>query len=314
MSGIRRAATLAVLCAGMGLSALASAQSGQPDPGFAPVRIESGSTPAVVRVGDPFRVAVRVSAPPGARVEFPPLPPSSPSVQALDSARVLPDPDTGGASVAVYPLVAWTVGDPALPPLPVRVTRADGASRVYPVRLRLPRVGSVLPADTARVALRGPRDVLGPDRDRALLALVGTLLLVGAALAALLLRRRGGGAPRRPGEIRSARERALAALMELHRSAPFRARDWPAVYVGISGILREFLASRSPAWHPQLTSGELVARMRADGANPHSVATLADVLHGADLVKFARWEPNPAEAEEDWRAAYDWIARFEAAE
>ena len=82
--------------------------------------------PETVRVGDPAVLRVRVIAPAGTRVIFPPAVDSTSAVEPLDPVSVHQDTrDSLLESTATYRFLAWELGMPAISLSPIRVVR-DG--------------------------------------------------------------------------------------------------------------------------------------------------------------------------------------------
>ena len=266
------------------------------------VGVATGAAPDTVTVGDPFRVLVRVSAPPGARVEFPPVLARNDTLGALGAAPQV-QVSAAGQHTATYRAVAWIPGAPQAPPAAIRVLLPGGAVQAYRVQPPLPFIRSVLPADTTGVRPRGPKDVWGRDSAGSFPWLL--LGLAAAALVALVAwwfsKRRQRGALAPPVDPR---ERALAAITDL---VP---EDTEAFYVQLSAILREFVAAYSPEWGLDLASRELLNRLSAESTSADQVGTLAALLGAADGVKFARSRPGTMEAEAARDAARDWVQAF----
>ena len=266
------------------------------------VAFATGLAPDTVTVGDPFRVVLRVSAPPGARVEFPPILLRNDTVGALAAAPEVAV-DSAGVYTATYRAVAWVPGGHTLPTAALTVLLPGGVPQRYRVQPALPFVRSVLPADTAGLRPRGAKDVWGTDRATTvpwlLIALVALILL--ALLAWWLWRRR------RPEVADSGldpRQRALAALAEL------RPENTEAFYVQLSAVLREFLAGTSAEWGLHLASSELLDRLGASSVANAQLDTLHDLLRASDGVKFARSRPGGEEAERALSAAREWVRGF----
>jgi hypothetical protein len=213
----------------------------------------------------------------------------------------------------IAPMVAWLPGPQ--PPVPARLVLAGADGRVSrsPLRLALPVVRAVLPADSARWLVKPPHDVWGPSQDAKRLALLGTLALLLlallAALAVWLLRR-----PRRASLPRGARERALHQLDQAGGAGLIEAGNWKEFYTRVSAALREYAAALRGEWSRDLTSAELIAAMREGrGAEEDDVAPLAVVLRISDLAKFARHGRTPEEARADLETARAWVRDFSPA-
>src|SRR5690606_30897666 len=122
-------------------------------------RVELGVDPAEVTVGQPFRTAIRVSAPPGFRVTYD-------EFVGTDSIEAVAPPTTMGGepgtptALQVYTLAAWVAEPPPSAILRVRISDSTGVERVQNVRLQLPTIVSVLP-DEGEIEPRPARGLIG---------------------------------------------------------------------------------------------------------------------------------------------------------
>src|SRR5450432_4781806 len=119
-----------------------------------PVKAGVAVSPDSVRIGDPFRVTVRVRVPRGATIEFPRATDSTSTVQSLDPALVRSSADTSPVEqYADYRVAAWDIGAQSIK-LGDIVVRLNGQTRRVPVIGGTVFVKSLLPADTT---LRVPK-------------------------------------------------------------------------------------------------------------------------------------------------------------
>lgn len=278
----------------------------------APV-LSVGLSHDTVTVGDRFVVMLRVQAPPGARVDPPARLDSAPELQPVGPRIDGSDPATGALGFG-YPMAAWRPGALAPRFAAVRVAYPDGRASTLRVPLRLPFVRSVLPADTSKVEPRGPRDVIGPDWDRRLIAILLLLALLLLAPSAVLVRRwlrkrlaRGAAAP--PVDPRA---RALATLDQARKMRLVETGDWKPFYTLTAEALRGYLDALSPRWSADLTTEELVSALETAAAEGGTANLVGGLLAEADAVKFARADSTPEEAERHWREAREWVESFEA--
>ncbi|HET6765048.1 MAG TPA: hypothetical protein VFH27_15290 [Longimicrobiaceae bacterium] len=275
------------------------------------IRVESGTAPDTVTVGQPYRAVARITVPPGSRVEVTLAPLDSEVVEAAGQVKVDSAAVQGriGAEMA---FVQWRTGPGVRAQALLRVTSPRGETREVAFPFAAPFVRSVLPKDTAGIRPKGPKDVLdapaGFERGTKLLGLgaIFFLLLIGLAYLLVRLLRR-----RRREAVTNPRERAVAALDELAASGVVERGDWRALYVGISDAMRELAASLSPGWGRDLTTGELAARLAEDDVPAMDVGDAAKVLGHADVVKFARGTPSPDDARADLATARAWVARIQ---
>jgi hypothetical protein len=275
--------------------ALAAPLRGQP-----PIRV--GVHPDTVTVGDRFRAAVFVPTPAGANVQVELAPAPDGRWQALGEPRRT---DSAGIARIVIPMVAWVPGPGGSANGELRVEGRHASVSTIPIAIPLPYVRAVLPADSTRP--RGPRgvvDVPGPAFPWMWIA--AALLVVALLIAWVVIRRRRRG----PRVTKDARQHALAELDRVRASGLAEAGDLEGFYAGTSAVLREFMASADPALGTDLTSHEVMHRLRRNGSRPEDRERLADVLADADLAKFARRPPTVDRALDDWGAARRWVESF----
>ena len=99
---------------------------------------------------------------------------------------------------------------------------------------------------------------------------------------------------------------AIKALEALHHQKLWQNGKHKQYYSGISDILRTYIAARYDFGAMEMTSDEIISFMRGvDGVPQKSAMDLTEILQTADLVKFAKAEPDAEQNENDyWRAYY----------
>jgi hypothetical protein len=279
---------------------------------------QAAVVPDVITVGDVFHAAIRLDLPAGVQLAAPDslvlpedLEHAGRRELRFDTAAVAPDGSAARRVTVVYPLTAWRPGSYELTPLALRLV-SDGAATTLTVQLPSFEVQSVLPPDTAGIEPQPARDVLGPNRLwwPILLALLLAALTLGGLYYWWRRRRRPPVEQEvAPVIIVLPRAAALERLAELRRSGLIERGEMKTYYEALTETLRHYAASVNAAWSTDLTTAELSAiaprRRIADAAE------LLRILHGADMVKFAR---APASAESAWRdldAAVAWVERAE---
>ncbi len=250
------------------------------------VRIEIGVEPARVRIGEPFRTAVRVIPPAGSTAEVGDFTPT-------DSLGVVAPTVAGAAEgegvAAVYSLAAWVAGAPLAASVPVRITGEDGTVRTLRVDLRLPEVESVLPAAGDSVQPRPPRGLAAMPAPATfpvwwwLLALIGALLALAFGYR-LLLREREGDFDEPAADPR---EWALAQLGAGGAESILDGGDAKLLAGRISWILRAYLERTDRQLGRDLTTTEVLVRFVALERGRAFAPALRDLLTLADLAKFA---------------------------
>jgi hypothetical protein len=210
----------------------------------------------------------------------------------------------------VYAVTPWRPGALPLPALPLRVVSGSEAVATLTASLPALDVVSVLPPDTAGIEPRPAKGVLGPNWALwpFLLALLLLLALV-AALVAWLRRRRRRVAAVPASPPVAPRERALAALRDAREAGLVERGELKEFYTRLAAAVRRYLAELEDDWSDDLTTSEILARLRAQ-IGAAEAARLADVLRPADQVKFARRRPGPDVAGEEWERARAWVESF----
>jgi len=254
--------------------------------GGAVSRVEMGLAvrPAVVTVGEPFVITLRVRAPLGADIGMPVGPDSGLSVEAVDPRQETTATDTGFVErTATYRLVAWDTGGQSARLGDVVITMNGRALR-YAVGGDTVHVSSVLPADSSRRVPKPERDVLVaglPWWVWALAALAAALL---AALVIWWWRRRRhhahGGPQRTPIQI------ARRAFARLDALALAEAGERGRFVTLNEDVARDYLAARIPTALRSFTSTELLGAVHDVTAIP--LDRLASLFAETDLIKFAR--------------------------
>jgi len=274
------------LVATAALLALLAPRAARAQEGTAGTRVSYGvrASADTVRIGDPFTIAVRVRAPQGASIEFPPGPDSTSAVQLIDPRTVRTTADTAALDqTATYRLAAWDVGRQSIELGDVVVSGA-GADRRIPLGRPSVFVQSVLPADSTLRVPKPARPLIDQSMPRWWL---WALLAAAAVLLALLLwwwlRRRRRHAPVAVEDPLAAAEREFARVEALRLIEAGERGRHVALMVD---VLRDYLAARYPAAPLSLTSGELTRGLHREPTVP--LERLSRLLDEADLIKFAR--------------------------
>ncbi len=270
------------------LALLVLPQAVRPAPaaqGGAVSRVELGIAvrPAVVTVGEPFIVTLRVRAPLGADIGMPVGPDSGLSVEAVDPRRETTASDTGFVErTAVYRLVAWDTGGQAVRLGDVVITMNGRALR-YTVAGDTVHVRSVLPADSSRRVPKAERDVLVAGLPWWVWALAALALALLTALVIWWWRRRHHA---RAGPTLAPIEVARRAFARLDALALAEAGERGRFVTLNEDVARDYLAARIPPALRSLTSTELLGAVHDVTAVP--LDRLASLFAETDLIKFAR--------------------------
>lgn len=301
-----RSALAGSLLAGLTLLGAAAAQPPPAAPVEARVRLEARP----VTIGTPFRYTLEVGAPADVEVIVPQLAGQLGELQIVDFGRE-PDRQADGRTIREhwYTLVTYATGEHVLPGPSLQYRGPDGALRTVAAPDATVIVQSVL--DAAATPPADVRDIRGPvevPRDYTPLlwiaaGVAGLLLLVWLLLRRLRRPAAPPGVPPRP-----AHELAIEALARLRAARLVEAGRYEEFYVRLSAIVREYVEARFRLRAPEMTTEEFLqaAQHRAQLAPPQR-ARLGQFLGEADLVKFARHQPAPADAERAYDAALEFV-------
>ncbi len=273
-------------------------------------RLASGATLAVeaapreIHVGDPIRITIRLTAEEGSDVALPVLAESVGDFEVLSVGSPTEERGPDGERILSVEatVTAWATGDLTIPPLSASGT-ADleaGSVRSDPVPITVASVGIESSED-----LRPIKDPLSLPIEWARIALIALAALLAAIVAFLVarrLRRRPAAVPAAPISTRPAHEVALEAIDRL-ASEGLVARGRVAEHTTrLTDILRRYFEARFGFPALDRTTSEILVALRKplDRAGiRRSIdlhAEIADLLHEADLVKFAEFSPDPAAA------------------
>ncbi|HEX9564067.1 MAG TPA: hypothetical protein VF981_08855 [Gemmatimonadaceae bacterium] len=237
--------------------------------------------PDTVHVGDPFTVSIRIRAPQGSTIEFPPAPDSGGPVDPLDPVLIQTAADSAALDqTATYRLAAWRVGafDIEFPDI---LVRQDIGSRRIPVSGAGIVVASVLPSDSSLHVPRPPRAVFTFGLPWWVWILLAAAVSAVAMLIWWLWHRRRGRSPTREAPLTVA-EREFDRIEALGLvAAGERARHVDLMVE----VLRDYLAASIPGVSTSQTSSEMAASLRRARLAPHS--RCLSLLTEVDLVKFA---------------------------
>lgn len=295
------------------LQVAAPQRPNQPLPGASlfPVQLGSRVTPDTVTVGQRFILLLKVRAPAGATIQFPlavdsafansPTAPQIIGAPFVDSATT---DSLGTTRSAAYRFAAWDVGPQQLGLGNISVT-VNGRSAYVSLATQTVFVRSVLPLDTTLRQPKPPRPpiVLPPFNWWPWLLLLAAILV--ALLAWWLWRwyRRRRTAPIPPFEAAEREFNRIEAMRLVENGEPER------FVVLMTDVAREYLAARVETVQRSHTTSELLAA--AAPIHPYA-GGLEQLLRTADLVKFARQQVSPADAQAIGAHAREIVRQVEA--
>lgn len=262
----------------------------------APVSVKAEVDRAFITIGDPVEYTVTIRRAPSVQtLSAIPSPPAE-----LFRIRKIEDIHHKEGSYTVegkrYTLTAFRLGEFVLDPVEIQYRIGQGQpERLQTQRLYL-TVKSVAEGEE-KTDIRGAKSVLAlPESFWLVLLLLLALAIAGASAYGIYRRfRKGEGTPSEIPAPLSAEEEALLHLNRLFDSDLLRRGEFKLYYLRLSEILRVYLEKRFHVLAVESTTTEIARLLRETEAARDLQEKILAVLEFADLAKFAKWRPSPAE-------------------
>jgi hypothetical protein len=121
------------------------------------------------------------------------------------------------------------------------------------------------------------------------------LLLLAIGLTIYFMKKKKQPKPVPAGPVETLQEKTLRLLGELEAKQLWQKNQVKEYYVALTDIVRDYIEQRFRTQAMELTTDELLykARMHKELMRYHDI--LSDILHTADLAKFAKAQPLPEE-------------------
>jgi len=99
-------------------------------------------------------------------------------------------------------------------------------------------------------------------------------------------------------------EKALKQLTDLEKENVLAKEQYDAFYSTLSDILRRYVEEQFGIRAPDMTTEEFMQYLRKSSElNPAQKKSLEQFMQASDLVKFAKYQPDPSEAMQAFRLA-----------
>ncbi len=206
-----------------------------------------------------------------------------------------------------YILEAYTTGELTIPQLAIKYKgKADKDWREARSDEQKIEVKSLLAKAKDMTDIR---DIKGPvmvSARKQWFALFGAVIFSVLAVFLLRSRRRNKSAP--VIQARPAHEIAFEQLDELRRRDLISQGKIKEYFIEVSGIVRHYLENRFSLKAPEMTTEEFLLHLR-DGSllKTEHKTLLKDFLVACDLVKFAKYAPNPQEIDMTYQFARNFV-------
>ena len=259
---------------------------------------------ALVSLGDRMVLTVRVEHDPTAIVVWPDSLALG-SVEVLGAELASPASE-GGRSItsASFTLAAFELGDLEIPSFDIQVEMPDGSSNTLSTDRYGITVQSVGLDEGGDIrAIRGPLGL--PLSVIYVLPWILLLVLLGALGYWVWVKRgRSEPSPRRSVEIpRFPHEDAYGALDRLEASDLLERGEIKEYHILASEIIRTYVEGRFGVYALEMTTGEVVERLRSSDLPEDAVEAFGAFASRCDLVKFAKLRPTPVASRKILEAA-----------
>ena len=280
------------------------------------VTVTSAFDSSRIFIGDQINYRITIDQPAGIKLKLPFLQDTlAPNMEIL-SGPVIDTTPSGSGRIKItekYLVTSFDSGLYVVPPAFVEMENENGLKRFYSdyVRLAVKRI-NIAPADTSLKIY----DIVGPYKAPITLGellpwiLLALLLGAGIWLAVRIIRKR----------MKSHEDRevvfdpdpphviAFRQLERLRDEKLWQTGEVKKYYTILTEILREYLDKRFGVSSLEMTTSEtLEALVKTGFKKDSSYNNLKKVLTGADLVKFAKHNPDAEENETHFSQSWDFV-------
>jgi len=276
------------------------------------LEVRAGVDKAIATTGDKITYTVEVDYKKGLKVTIPEVGAEIAGLRVVDS-ETPKQKDLGDRILEkrIYYLRADLVGSYVLPQVEVKYREKSGAKEKSATTSKIfIEVKSVLPKDGSAKDIRDIKPISRPDYGMSPYLWIGGGLVALVLMAAIAL---GIGLKRRKSKeniMPLPHEAAYSALEKLRRMNLDDPKEIRLFYFELSGILRAYIEARFGLNATDLTSQEILARIKYyPGLGNEERVLLRSFLLGTDEVKFAGKMPSEKDIEENYEEALQVIQR-----
>jgi len=264
------------------------------------IEVTAGVDKSVITIGDRITYSLKIERDKNLRIEQP-GPAANLGMFEIKDYKIHDPVEENGNIVEQYDYVisVFDTGKFVIPPFPVAFFPSD-TSHKYQIIQSEPidiTVESLLSAEDNDIKDIKPPLQIPVEYTRIILIGGGFLLLIG--IGAFLLyyyRRRKQGVPLFKREvIRPAHEIAFEALDELLGKSYLEEQKFKQFFTELSDVLRHYLENRFFITAMEETTPELLESLQELELHDEDLSRSKEILNISDLVKFAKYEPQPQE-------------------
>ncbi len=268
-----------------------------------PVAVSANVDSSSIEIGDWIRYTVSVTHPASVTISFPSLKDSIGSFEIIRQDSLMRSEEKGEVSLSKQFVISkYTAGTFEVQPFVVRYRDANGdtgiaVSNPIPVEVR------GIEVDTSGTI----RDLKPPLTVPVSLEEIALYAGIAAGVAALIYAAYYYGKKRkRKGETKAEEELpqipphvlALMQLEELEKKKLWQSGQIKLYYSEATEIIRRYVEQRYGVMALEMTTGEVMEQLATRPIGEPVRNNIEQLLSGADLVKFAKYQPVAAENEE----------------
>jgi hypothetical protein len=280
------------------------------------VTVTSAFDSARIYIGDQIKFTVTVEQPSNLKLSLPVFKDSLMKNIEILSGPLFDSTQSGDGMIKItekYLITSFDSGYYQVPPVYAELKNEEGIKRFYSdySQLEVMRV-KIAPADTAAKIY----DIISPYRAPVTLGEIIPWVLVAALLAALIwagirlikkFRKKETGVEeviiKDPAHIIAFRE-----LESLREDQVWQKGEVKLFYTRLTEILRQYLENRYTVFSLELTTAETLDALVKTGFKKDALYNqLKTILTGADLVKFAKYSPEPAENDTHFQNSWNFV-------
>lgn len=279
------------------------------------ISVTSSFDSARIYIGDQIKFKVVVDKPAGVKLTIPVLKDTiAKNIEIVSGPKI--DSTSGNGRTKIiqnYLVTSFDSGTYRVKPVYAETKSAEGLKRFYSEysSLEVMRVRIAPPDSTAKFF-----DIIKPYRAPITVGevlpwlLIATLtgIIIWAAVRYYKKRKmlKAGEVPYIPPD--PAHVIAFRELEALKNEQLWQKGETKKYYTGLTEILRRYLENRFRVYSLELTTAEtLEALVKTGFKKDASYNQVKSVLNSADLVKFAKYKPEPEENELHYQTAWDFV-------
>lgn len=261
----------------------------------APISVRAEVNRASITIGDPVTYTVTLKYPPEVQV-LSSIP--APEQDILKIKKVEEFKNKDGKNIVQgrkFILTTFRLGDFILDPISIQYRFNGGEIQTIETDRIYITVKSVAEGET-KADIRGLKSILDIPAKVLLfiLAIIGLILAIAGFFAYRRFVRKSGE-EKPAGPVLTPAEEALFNLNQLFDSDMLRRGKIKEYYLRLSEILRIYFEKRFNILAVEYTTDEIMKALKDKGIERELREKIQEVLEAADLAKFAKWKPEPAE-------------------